>query len=60
MGGDGARARERREQIDEVAAFPEQPAAAVFGIVQPVIRGEGAGVDAHREHELVGSGELSL
>ena len=48
---DGARARERGEQVDEVAALAEQPAAAVLGIVQPVVVGERAGVDAHREHE---------
>ena len=50
---DGARAGQRGEQVDEVAALAEQPAAALLGIVEPVVVGERAGVDAHREHELV-------
>ena len=53
MGRERLGARERREQIDEVAALAEQPAAAVLGVVQPVISRERAGVDAQGQHEIV-------
>ena len=54
------RAGQVGEQVDEVAALAEQPSAAVLGIVEPVVVGERARVDAHGEHEVVDLSELRL
>src|SRR5206468_9044039 len=43
MDGRRASATEVGEQIDEVAALTEQPAAALFDVVQPVVRRQRTG-----------------
>ena len=56
----GGRTGQVREQVDEVAPLAEQPSAPVLGIVEPVVVGERAGVDAHGEHQVADLSELRL
>ena len=52
------RTGEVREEIDEVTALADQTAAAELEVVQPVIVGERAGVDADGERERRDAAEL--
>src|SRR5919204_1599920 len=57
VNGDGSRSGEIREEIDEVAALADQPAAAFLEVVQPVFGGQRARVDARQEHRRMDVGE---
>ena len=48
---DGKRACEPAGEVHEVAALAEQAAAPVLGVVEPVVRGQPAGVDAEEQLE---------
>ena len=48
VGREGGTAVQRREEIDEVAAFTKQTATSDPRIVQPVVGGKRAGVDPDR------------